>query len=220
MSVIILDEKAAHRSRNYRKLSSAVANGHRAEAGRHVCLFDEFIKRPCLENRFAAQVLLQNRMRIGNRAEPSVLTYRDRDEDTGPFNLAHVGDLAGIVGLKLVDHLPVLAEYADGPIAGSEKQAVGAGADAGDIVAFEESGGLGLGKRHLGDVKEVKRLPLEKVSLSAVVSAWLLLRAGFTAMPYRDGHVVAWNGIVMLEPWRSLLTRNDDGGTMPARQLG
>ena len=55
-------------------------------------------------------------------------------------------DLSGIVGLEFVDDLPVLSEYADRAISRAEKEIIGAGADACNVVAFEELAGLGLGR--------------------------------------------------------------------------
>jgi hypothetical protein len=62
--------------------------------------------------------------------------------------------------LELPGDLPSLANDADISIARAEEQAIGACADAGDLVAFEELAGFIVGQRYLRDVEEVERLPL------------------------------------------------------------
>jgi hypothetical protein len=68
---------------------------------------------------------------------------------------------ARLVRLKRPHHLPALANDADISIARAEEQAVGACADAGDLVALEELAGFIVRQRYLRDVEEVKRLPLQ-----------------------------------------------------------
>lgn len=68
--------------------------------------------------------------------------------------------LAGVVGLESVDQLPVLAENANKAIARPQEYVVRPGANARDVIVLEEVGGLAVRERHLGDVEEVKRLPL------------------------------------------------------------
>lgn len=71
-----------------------------------------------------------------------------------------MGDAAGLMRLEAPDDVPGLANDADPSIVRAEEEAVGACADAGDLVAFEELLGF-LGREgDLGDVEEVKRLPL------------------------------------------------------------
>lgn len=65
-----------------------------------------------------------------------------------------------LMRLKRPHHLPALANDADVSIARAEEQAVGACADAGNLVALEELAGFIVGQRYLRDVEEVKRLPL------------------------------------------------------------
>lgn len=72
--------------------------------------------------------------------------------------------------LEPPDDFPSLAQDADVSIVGADKQAVGACADAGDVVALKELAGFVVGQRHLRDVEEVKRLPLrtELASMDAI----------------------------------------------------
>lgn len=65
-----------------------------------------------------------------------------------------------LMRLELPNHLPSLANDADVSIARAEEQAVGAFADAGNLIAFEELAGFIVRQRYLRDVEEVKRLPL------------------------------------------------------------
>lgn len=69
-------------------------------------------------------------------------------------------DAPRLVGLEALYDLPCLAYDAHISIKGSDKEAVGACAHARDLVAFEELSGFIVGEVDLGDVEEVKRLPL------------------------------------------------------------
>lgn len=87
------------------------------------------------------------------------MPHRNRHQQARPLNLPHVRD-ARLVRLEPPDDLPPLAHDADVSIARAEEQAVGAGADARDVVALKELAGVVVGQRHLRDVEEVERLPL------------------------------------------------------------
>lgn len=65
------------------------------------------------------------------------MAYCDRDEYTGSFDLAHLCDLSCVMRLKFIHDLPVLAEDANGAIAGSYEKAFRASADARNFIALE-----------------------------------------------------------------------------------
>lgn len=67
-----------------------------------------------------------------------------------------MGNSSGFVGLKLADYSPALADDADGSIATTDEEAVGAGADAGYFVAVEDVAGFVIGEGDLGDFEEVE----------------------------------------------------------------
>jgi hypothetical protein len=90
-------------------------------------------------------------------------TYRDRHQYTRPLHLSHMGNRTSIVRLELANHLPALPNNANPSIMRSKEEAIGTGADAGDLVAFKELLGLFLEEGDLGDFEEVKRLPLDTV---------------------------------------------------------
>lgn len=122
------------------------------------------------------------------------MAHRNRHQQARPLHLTHVCD-ARLMRLKPPDDLPSLAQDADVSIVGAEKQAVGACADAGDVVALEELAGFVVGQRHLRDVEEVKRLPLwaelafmrvNRRRRSSAIKGEKCMRSEFTA------HVPRW----------------------------
>lgn len=150
---------SALRGLTYRKLPFRVADAHRAKASRHVRLLDQLVECPDLEHRIATHVLL---LPVSERLEYSggIIAYRHSNQQTRPLNLPHVRHAAGLVRLEPPHHLPALAHNADDAILRPKKETVGAGADAGDVVALEELLGVLVREGDLGDFEEVKRLPL------------------------------------------------------------
>ena len=92
-------------------------------------------------------------------AQP-IQTHRNRQQQTRSLNLAHMRDAPRLVGLEALYDLPCLAYDAHISIKRSDKKAVGARAHARDLVAFEELSCFIVGEVDLGDIEEVKRLPL------------------------------------------------------------
>jgi hypothetical protein len=102
-------------------------------------------------------------------------THRDRDEHTSPLDLSHVRDGSYLMRLEAPEDVPGLSNYADPSVVRSDKEAIGACGDAGDFIAFEELLDF-LGREiDLGDVEEVKRLPLRNKAVSGLV--WKRARA-------------------------------------------
>lgn len=110
-------------------------------------------------------LLISSYITVSNKREPLLRckrllkAHRNRHQQARPLHLTHVRD-PRLMRLELPDHLPALANDADVSIARAEKQAVGACADAGNLVALEELAGFIVRQRYLRDVEEVERLPL------------------------------------------------------------
>ena len=66
--------------------------------------------------------------------------------------------------LEAPNHLPALSNDAYVAIITAKEEAVGSGADAGDLVALEEAARLVVGGVGLGDLEEVEGLPLSRES--------------------------------------------------------
>ena len=132
-----------------RELLLPIVHVERAEARREAGLLDDLVEGPDLEDGFATEVL------------------GDRDQQAGPLNLSHVGD-GGVVGLEAPDDLPAGADDADISIVAAEEEAIGPGADLGDLVAFEQEARLVVGQADLADLEEVEFPPLSRLALVGV----------------------------------------------------
>ena len=73
-----------------------------------------------------------------------------------------MGNGPRLVCLEAPDYLPAEPNYVNVAIVGAEEEAIGAGADAGDVIALEEGAGLVVGDLDLGGIKEVKRPPRQR----------------------------------------------------------
>lgn len=67
-----------------------------------------------------------------------------------------MSDSTSLVGLELADDFPAFADDADGSVVAADKEAVGACANAGYLIAFEQMAGIGIGEGDLGDFEEVE----------------------------------------------------------------
>jgi len=94
-------------------------------------------------------------------------TYGNGDQQARALDLAHVGNGAAIVGLKGAHNLPASADDAHVAVIAAEEEAIGAGADARDVVALEEAARVVVGEAHGADVEEIEGLPLRGVRLEA-----------------------------------------------------
>lgn len=89
------------------------------------------------------------------------ISYPNRNQQACPLDLAHVRDADALVRLEAADDPPAGAHDADMAVRTAEEEAVGAGADAGDLVAVEEGARLVVvGELDLADVEEVEGFPL------------------------------------------------------------
>lgn len=82
-------------------------------------------------------------------------THRHSDEQTGPLDLPHIGDTAGLVRLELANDLPFRPNDADPAFVRARKETIRAGAHAGGVVALEELARFVI-EGDLGDVEEVE----------------------------------------------------------------
>lgn len=98
-----------------------------------------------------------------------------------------MGDAPDMVGLELPEHLPALADDADGAIVGADKEAVGALADTGYVVALEELAGVVISKSDGRDVEEVERLPLCNQLAGKGLRFRFPSRTETAILPHRDG---------------------------------
>lgn len=71
-----------------------------------------------------------------------------------------MGDAAGLVSLEAPQDLPARADDAYVTVIATEEQAIGAGADAGDLVVLEEGACLVVAELDLADLEEVECFPL------------------------------------------------------------
>ena len=96
-------------------------------------------------------------------------TYPNCYQQARPLDLAHVRDADTLMSLEAADDAPARAHDAHMAVRTAKEEAVGAGADAGYLVAVEEGARLVVvGELDLADVEEVKGFPLRrrrKVSL-------------------------------------------------------
>lgn len=89
------------------------------------------------------------------------MSYPNSDQQARPLDLAHVRDADALVRLEAADDPPAWAHDAHMAVGAAEEEAVGAGADAGDLVAVEEGARLVVvGELDLADVEEVEGFPL------------------------------------------------------------
>ena len=89
------------------------------------------------------------------------MSYPNRDKQARPLDLAHVRDADALVRLAAADDPPAGPHDAHMAVGAAEEEAVGAGADAGDLVAVEEGARLVVvGELDLADVEEVEGFPL------------------------------------------------------------
>lgn len=90
-------------------------------------------------------------------------SYSNRDQQARPLDLAHVRDADILVCLEAADDPPAGAHDAHMAVRAAEEEAVGAGADAGDLVAVEEGARLVVfGELDLADIEEVEGFPLRR----------------------------------------------------------
>lgn len=113
---------------------------------------------------------------------PRIQTHRNRQQQTCPLDLPHMRNAPRLVGLEALYDLPCLAYDAHISIKGPDKEAVGARAHARDLVALKELSGFIVGEVDLGDVEEVKRLPLRSSVSRFSETASRLWRAGERAI--------------------------------------
>lgn len=73
-----------------------------------------------------------------------------------------MGNGSRLVCLEASNYLPAEPNNVDVAIVGAEEEAIGAGADARDVIAFEEGAGFVVGDLDLGGIKEVKRPPRQR----------------------------------------------------------
>lgn len=91
------------------------------------------------------------------------ISYPNCDQQARPLDLAHVRDADILVCLEAADDPPAGAHDAHMAVRAAEKEAVGAGADAGDLVAVEEGARLVVfGELDLADIEEVEGFPLRR----------------------------------------------------------
>lgn len=91
------------------------------------------------------------------------VSYPNRDQQARPLDLAHVRDADILVCLEAADDPPAGAHDAHMAVRAAEEEAVGAGADAGDLVAVEEGARLVVvGELDLDDIEEVEGFPLRR----------------------------------------------------------
>lgn len=89
------------------------------------------------------------------------ISYPNRYQQARPLDLAHVRDADALVRLEAADDPPAWAHDAHMAVGAAEEEAVGAGADAGYLVAVEEGARLVVvGELDLADVEEVEGFPL------------------------------------------------------------
>lgn len=89
------------------------------------------------------------------------ISYPNRNQQARPLDLAHVRDADALVRLEAADDPPAGPHDAHMAVGAAEEEAVGAGADAGDLVAVEEGARLVVvGELDLADVEEVEGFPL------------------------------------------------------------
>lgn len=90
-----------------------------------------------------------------------LISYCDCDQQARPLHLAHVRDANILVRLEAADDPPAGAYDAHMAIDAAEEEAVGAGEDAGYLVAFEEGARfVVIGELDLADIEEVEGFPL------------------------------------------------------------
>lgn len=156
-------------SLTHRKLFPPIIDRHAAQAGWHARLLDRLVQSPDLQHRLAAEVLLLNGHksagdRVGHSALPCIgiyMSYTNRNQQARPLDLAHVRDADALVRLEAADDPPAGPHDAHMAVGAAEEEAVGAGADAGDLVAVEEGARLVVvGELDLADVEEVEGFPL------------------------------------------------------------
>lgn len=88
-------------------------------------------------------------------------SYRYSHQEARSLDLAHVGNGADIVGLEALDDLPIIVDDADVAVVGTEEDALRPRSHARYLVALKGLSCFVVGEPDLGDVKEVKRLPLK-----------------------------------------------------------
>lgn len=148
----------------HRKLFPSIVNCHGAQACRHARLLDRLVQSPDLQHGLAAEILLLNI--TSQRVDFPMAVYKpypNCDQQARPLDLAHVRDADILVCLEAADDPPAGADDAHMAVRAAEEEAVGAGADAGDLVAVEEGARLVVvGELDLADIEEVEGFPLRR----------------------------------------------------------
>lgn len=119
--------------------------------------------------------------------------YPDCDQQARPLDLAHVRDADIVVSLEAADDAPAGADDAHVAVGAAEEEAIGAGADAGDLVAVEEGARLVVvGELDLADIEEVEGFPLRRRGAGSAswLQQWCPGPDGVNT--YREGHAVPY----------------------------
>lgn len=148
----------------HRKLFPPIVDCHAAQAGWHSRLLDRLIESPDLQYGLAAEILLLNITSQPVDFPRGVYKpYPNCDQQARSLDLAHVRDADILVCLEAADDPPAGAHDAHMAVRAAEEEAVGAGADAGDLVAVEEGARLVVvGELNLADIEEVEGFPLRR----------------------------------------------------------